>query len=523
MRNVCALLWALVLIVFASCTPLGRGMSLLALAPEVDATVGATARVEFYALLGVASAPYTFTTSGPGVSNGLHWEWTPEGGDIGEHTLTISAFLGASLVESKSTTVRVAPNPGVEGRILLVGDSLTALSRYPNALASLLAAHPRADWSLVGSVMGTMPNVRFEAISGYTWVLFVNQGPFAPTGTLDVPGYIATTLGGIAPDRIVFGLGTNDISPAVDPNPPYGPINVEAVITTMIQYADLLIAAWRSAAPNAVIGVELIPPPNPDPLAWPATFPLATYRTIHHRAIERMIEHWSGSDDVTLIATNTSIPALGFADNVHPSVFGAADQAQMVYGWLASEGGEDVMSGEAIAPRIYAGPGIDITPEGEISAPAAVVVTSFQFVSVPTATTTGPGPVVFMTVPVTVTTAGDILVDFSASIEVEVVVSSAGFQGAAFAFLWDGAPIPPVPPSIVSQNAFMEFDPSTDGTPPNGFGPDSFSNQIRLRDVIVGASVGLHTLQVAFEGFAAESKVDVFDGSGALTVQSAPT
>ena len=154
-----------------------------------------------------------------------------------------------------------------------------------------------------------------------------------------------------------------------------------------------------------------------------------------------------------------------------------------------------------------------------VLAGAEALVTPFQFIPVPTATTTGPGAVAFMTVPVNVLVQGAIEVEFMASVEVEVIAVSANFQGAALGFLWDGALIPPVAPSVVPQNAFMEFDAS--GVDND---PDTFSNGMTLRDVIPAslATVGPHVLTVTFEGLAAESKVDVFDGSGNLTIQTAP-
>lgn len=155
----------------------------------------------------------------------------------------------------------------------------------------------------------------------------------------------------------------------------------------------------------------------------------------------------------------------------------------------------------------------------DLSAAAGPQVTAFQFVPVPTATTTGPGPVVLMTVPVVVATPGAIELDFSASVEVEVLANPTLAHGSAFTFLWDGAPIPPIPPSVVSQNAFMQID----ITAPAGTSVDTFSNQIRLEDLVPAslATVGAHVLQVTFEGIDAQSKVDTFDGSGRLTVRTA--
>lgn len=157
------------------------------------------------------------------------------------------------------------------------------------------------------------------------------------------------------------------------------------------------------------------------------------------------------------------------------------------------------------------------------SAASGPLVTAFQFVPVPTATTTGPGAVTLMTVPVVVAAVGAILLAFAASIEVEILGNVTAPHGSVFTFLWDGAPIPPILPSLISQNAFMESD-ITVAPAAVGTAIESFSNQIHLRDVVPAslATVGPHVLQVQFEGLDAQSKVDVFDGSGALTIQTAP-
>lgn len=175
------------------------------------------------------------------------------------------------------------------------------------------------------------------------------------------------------------------------------------------------------------------------------------------------------------------------------------------------------MTGIAIAPRVEGGPGIDITPEGLISTAGGASVTPFRMVPVPSGTTQGPGLVTLMLVPdVAIATAGRVLLVFSASIEVETIPPAATSQGSNFTFLWDGAPIPPMPPSLFSQTAFMEID--MEGATNT---PQTFSNQIHLRDVVPAslAGPGIHSLEVQYEGLAAESLVIAFDGSGVLTIE----
>jgi hypothetical protein len=143
------------------------------------------------------------------------------------------------------------------------------------------------------------------------------------------------------------------------------------------------------------------------------------------------------------------------------------------------------------------------------------LVTPFRMIPVPTAhlANVGPAPpgfqTMFVVVPdVTVLTAGDVLLDFDASILVTPSGGAGVFEGVGFQFLWDGAPLP--------DGDFFEVDTQA---------ADVFNTitlQARFRSLIVGALPGNHTLEVQWETFAGGTTADSFIGFGNLTIQTAP-
>lgn len=152
-----------------------------------------------------------------------------------------------------------------------------------------------------------------------------------------------------------------------------------------------------------------------------------------------------------------------------------------------------------------------ITGTGAIdlrAASAGPLVTPFQMIPVPTDNTSSVVPVDFMTVPVVVTSAGDVLVDLDASLQITPGGGAGTFQIGGFTFLWDGAPL--------IDNAFDGF--SSVGA--NLFNTIEFT--MRLRTLIVGAPAGPHVLKVQWQVFDATCNIASFTGSGNLTVQTAP-
>lgn len=142
---------------------------------------------------------------------------------------------------------------------------------------------------------------------------------------------------------------------------------------------------------------------------------------------------------------------------------------------------------------------------------AQTLVTPFRMIGVPTDTTSSAVPVDLLVVPggVNVLVAGDILLDFDASIQITPPPAAVVAEGVALNFFWDGAPL--------GDTAFFQLDIGAAGV---AF--DTFAMSTRFRSLIVGAAVGNHTLSVQWSVLDATSTAASFVGNGNLTIQTAP-
>jgi hypothetical protein len=144
-----------------------------------------------------------------------------------------------------------------------------------------------------------------------------------------------------------------------------------------------------------------------------------------------------------------------------------------------------------------------------ILAGSETLVTPFRIIPVPANSTSSAVFVDLMSAsPVNVLTAGDILLDFDASIQTTPAPGAGTAQGVALQFLWDGAPLADI--------AFYQIDPAA----PTAI--DTFAETIRFRSLIVGAAPGAHTLSVQWLAIDPAGVVASFAGNGNLTIQTAP-
>jgi len=170
----------------------------------------------------------------------------------------------------------------------------------------------------------------------------------------------------------------------------------------------------------------------------------------------------------------------------------------------------------ALGAPIAGGPGALWVSLGSLfGGGSTALVTPFRMIPVPTEhlSNAGPAPPDFQTMfvvapDVTVLTAGDILLDFDASILVTPSGGVGVFEGVGFRFLWDGAPL--------ADGDFFEVDTQ------NADVFNTITMQSRFRSLIVGATPGSHTLEVQWETFAGGTTADSFIGFGNLTIQTAP-
>lgn len=253
------------------------------------------------------------------------WSFTPDDKDVGSFKLTINVIGNQGLLASKDVTVVVSPrNAGKDKKlsILLVGDSLTAGSRYAIRIMDLFKQTGNSNVKLVGSHAGggrksLLGGIVHEGYGGWTWRSFNTRwlkddeiskltkpidiiyarSPFLAMkdGKLshDIQGYFDSRNGGKAPDIITFLLGVNDVFSASD-------ARIEKVINHIFKNMDTLLAEMRKAAPDAIIGVGL-------PTAGAATQDAFgknygsrhsrwQYKKNQHRLVERMLQKFAKSN-----------------------------------------------------------------------------------------------------------------------------------------------------------------------------------------------------------------------------------
>jgi len=275
--------------------------------------------------------------------------------------LSVSDSDGNALGSARTTLV-VAPvdaGQGEEVRLLIVGDSLTHASHYPNEIARLLSRPGNPAFKMLGAHKPprAAEGVAHEGYGGWTWVRFLKHYEPNPDGTyrkqsspfvfkgsegtpgLDVKRYFDEHCDGLPPNVIVFKLGIND---CFHPNPD-DPAAVEKRIDNMFSYADPLIAAFREAAPEATIGLCLTTPGNARDKAFDANYKGKYtrwgWKRIQHRLVQRQLEKFKGQEENNLFIIPTELNLdtfAGYPDNnaVHPNKAGYVQIGTTIYAWL---------------------------------------------------------------------------------------------------------------------------------------------------------------------------------------------
>lgn len=337
----------------------------LTLPPEFYGVPGVPVNVYFDNVV-LTSTPtvYRFVVDcGLGTTSATHWTSTPTADDVGDHPwkLTVTDRRGKTLATA-AMTFRVAPATAGQQesiRLLIVGDSLTHATLYPNELARLLSLPDNPKWTMLGTHRppATAPGVAHEGYAGWTWIRFATHFEPHPDGTyrkrsspfvflnaagaptLDVNRYFDELCGGKRPDYVTFLLGINDCFSA---NPDRREA-MDASIDAMFKYADQLVTAFRRAAPDAELGICLTPPPNSREEAFDANYRGAFHRwgwkRIQHRLVQRELEHFGNrrQDNIFLIPTELNLdPVSGFppSNGVHPNATGYRQIAATLYAWL---------------------------------------------------------------------------------------------------------------------------------------------------------------------------------------------
>jgi lysophospholipase L1-like esterase len=367
-RNACVLLLALVW-TQGWCT----GGTLVS-AADVENPLELTLPAEFYAVVGEKTTigfDNIVLTKTPGVyrfdvacdigrGGKTSWAVTPTAEDVGKHSLRVSVTDadGKTLGNARTTLRVVAADAGVGRtiRLLIVGDSLTHATAYPNEIARLLSKPGNPAWKMLGThrPKSAAKRVVHEGYGGWTWQRFVTKYEPNPDGTyrkrsspfvfldddgkpkLDVARYFKTECGDGRPDYVLFLLGINDCFSA-------NPEQPDDRITNMLKQADVLLTEFRRAAPKAELGICLTTPPNSREAAFEANykgqFSRWGWKQIQHRLVRAEIKHFSRHEDKRIFIVPTEMnldPTAGYPANngVHPNTPGYQQLGSSMYAWL---------------------------------------------------------------------------------------------------------------------------------------------------------------------------------------------
>jgi lysophospholipase L1-like esterase len=348
----------------------------LVLPPQCFAVVGQEFRIDFGNILnGDTKQEIRFTVDIQGVGknsenstahgapSAKRFAWTPPAEAVGIHRTSVTVHdVAGKLIDQATTELCVAPASAAADReltLLIVGDSLTHATLYPNEWARLLSLPGNPKWTMLGThrPAAAAPGVAHEGYGGWQWRTFVSHyapkpdpakrirsSPFVFVGDdgkprLDLPRYFRESCGGRSPDVVTFLLGINDCFAA----PADDAAALDRHIDGVLAQADLLLAAFQAAAPKAKLAVCLTPPPNARDEAFVANYkdkyPRSGWVRIQHRLVERQLKHFGGREKerIFVVPTQLDLDVVdGYPENngVHPNAAGYARIAATLHAWL---------------------------------------------------------------------------------------------------------------------------------------------------------------------------------------------
>lgn len=348
----------------------------LTLPPAIYATAGIPTNIYFdNVILSESPLDYQFdVVCDMGTVERNRWTWTPEDKDAGSHPITINVHSAdGTFSDSKTSILSVEPSIASARtnivRLLIIGDSLTHASAYPNEIVRLFSQPDHPDIKLLGThrPKSAAEGVAHEGYGGWTWARFANHYEPHPDGThrkrsspfvflnennqpeLNVRKYFDQHCDGIPPDYITIMLGINDCFGA-----PFNDIEaMDAHIDTVFNHADQLLDALQQAAPQAHIGICLTTPPNSRQAAFQANYKDRYtrwgWKRIQHRLVQRQIEYVESKQDsrISIIPTQLNLdPVDGYPKNngVHPNSAGYQQVGSTVYSWLRKQLAQEPLS-----------------------------------------------------------------------------------------------------------------------------------------------------------------------------------
>lgn len=298
-----------------------------------------------------------------GTAEERRWAVIPEGAQAGDHPFAVAvADASGQTLGRAEATLRVVPaRAGAtrEIKLMIIGDSLTHATAYPNEIARLLSEPGNPKWRMLGTHegRGAAKGVIHEGYGGWTWHRFATKYEPNPDGTykkrsspfvflgddgkpgLDPARYFDENFEGERPDFITVLLGINDCFGAK----PDSPETIDPRVDQMFEVAKTLLDALRKAAPDAEIGVCITTPPNSRESGFEANYkgryPRWGWKRIQHRLVERELEQFGKreAEGLHIVPTQLNVdPVDGYPVNngVHPNTFGYKQIGAGIYCWI---------------------------------------------------------------------------------------------------------------------------------------------------------------------------------------------
>jgi len=343
----------------------------LTLPAEMYAVVGVDMNVYFDNVV-LTETPENFlfaVSCDVGQSEKRRWHLTPKIQNVGSHefVISVSDAAGKELTKKATRLIVVPADAGAdrEVKILIVGDSLTHATAYPNEIARLLSREGNPKWRMLGThrPSSAAEGVAHEGYGGWTWSRFVTKYEPEPDGThrkrsspfvflgkdekpeLNVARYFDENFKGERPDVVFFLLGINDCFGAN----PDDPSAIDERIDTMFAPAKRLLEEFHKAAPDADLAICVTTPPNARESGFEANYKGRYHRwgwkRIQHRIVERLLARYesqgvnakAGEGHLFVVPTQLNLdPVDGYPLNngVHPNGVGYQQIGASIYSWL---------------------------------------------------------------------------------------------------------------------------------------------------------------------------------------------
>lgn len=239
----------------------------LMLPTDISAVVGDTLQVF---ARGVVEYPDPYVlpqkwVSAKGSAFPRFWEFTPEVGDVGSHTLTVTVTddeQATVVTGSTSIVVKAAANPASLKTIMCVGDSLTSGMVWPQEAYRRLTqsgGSPAGKGFANYDFAGDKPFSSYATqggfgTGGWTWATYTGAtSPFWIGGVFDIKAWFDANNGGVGPDLAVILLGWNSITTSA----------VASGYSTAVTQAKMFLDKLHTQYPSCKVTLLGLPTPSP--------------------------------------------------------------------------------------------------------------------------------------------------------------------------------------------------------------------------------------------------------------------